>query len=119
MNKKKLLDWFNEKLNNCYHIEVNGGGILWIYDKNYARKLKLAQIDDKKIDLTYDKNKVLFYQKNKYFICDYEKIWRFFYFNYSHNYIYVQTFIKEILEQHNLKQYIPLNNYDFFLSSSS
>jgi hypothetical protein len=44
MNKQELINWFNEKLMNCYHIKKDDT-ILWIYDKNFVRARKLASID--------------------------------------------------------------------------
>ena len=50
MTEKELIDWFNEKLMNCYHIVKDNGDIYWIYDKNYIRMLKLAEIDGVTVD---------------------------------------------------------------------
>ena len=112
MAEKELIDWFNEKLMNCYHI-VKDGDIIWVYDKNYIRRLKLAQIDGIEIGPpVYDKNKVLFYQdqKNKMFRCHYYKIWVFLEENYSPNYHDVQSFIKTRLDSiQNLKQFTPIS----------
>lgn len=111
MTEKELKIWFDDKLLNCYHITMNNGNIIWVYDKNYIRKVKLSQINGIKIEThVYDKDKVLFYQdqENKIFECSY-KIWKFLEDNYSHKYIDNQLFIKERLKSfQNLKQFIPM-----------
>ena len=92
LNKEELIEWFDEKLMNCYHIVRENGDIIWVYDKNYIRKLKLAEIDGIKIDPpVYDKNKVLFYQdqKNKWFECE-------SYMGFFRNSCNIQTIIQTI-----------------------
>ena len=111
MNKEELINWFDEKMMNCYHYINEDNNILWCYDPVYIRKKKLGLLLNKEVDVPpYDKNKVIFLQdqKNEYFWCDYDKIWSFLYVNYSYNYKDVHSFIKErLLVMSNLKQYIP------------
>ena len=113
MTKQELIEWFNDKLLNCYHIVEDNGDIIWVYDKNYIRKVKLANIDGREVEPpVYVKSKVIFYQdqKNKWFECDYYKIWQFLEDNYSLNYHDVQSFIKDRLDTiQNLKQFTPRN----------
>lgn len=76
-SKEDLIDWFDEKLNNCYHLEEDNGNVVWFYDKNYIRMKKIADIEGKEIDIPkFDAKKVMFYQdnENKFFDCDYDKI---------------------------------------------
>ena len=121
MIEKELIEWFNEKLMNCYHIVKDSGDVIWVYDKNYIRKLKLAEIDGREVESpVYDKNKVLFYQdqKNKMFDCDSDKIWAFLEENYSPNYHDIQSFIKSRLETiQNLKQFTPYKTYRIILET--
>ncbi len=110
MKKQELIDWFQEKLYGCYHIQKDNF-IFWFYNKNYIRAKKLALIDGRKINTPEEiKGDVLFRQdlKNEHFICDYNKIWSFFLTNYSSNYHDIQDFIKaRLCETENLKQYTP------------
>ena len=61
MTEKELIDWFNEKLNNCF-LYKNYTYLYYIYDKNYMRKKKLAEIENKTIDIPNKiyKHKILF-----------------------------------------------------------
>jgi hypothetical protein len=114
MTKEELSKWFWDKFNSCYPVvhEDYPDNIFMIYDKNFVRQKKLARVlgtkleYPKKIEGTY-----LFYQdlKNKWFRCDYDEIWSFFYDNYSRNYTEVQLFIKSLLCEHDkLSTFTPL-----------
>ena len=125
MSENILINWFEEKINNCYHIIKDDGDIIWVYDKNYIRKKKLAEIIGKKLSLptTYKNENILFYQDqvNKFFECDYEHIWLFLMKNCkncqsknsSDSYDDVQNFIKKILNENNkLKEFTPFIIHD-------
>lgn len=58
----------------CYHVTTEDG-IAWIHDKNYMRKKKLTQIENRKIEqpniTTKEANRIcLFLQRDKFIFFD-------------------------------------------------
>ena len=86
-----------------------------IYDINFIRAKKLANIINKDVEYpTEVKGVCLFEQdlKNEWLCCDYEKIWTFFKNNYSGNSQEISDLIKGWLEEHNkLKILTPMYLY--------
>lgn len=112
MSEKELIIWFEEKLNNCYQLNI-GGNILWIYDKNYIRKKKIAQIEGKEIKLPpnhENRNNILFYQREFSgcitFQCNYQKVWKILENKFDSKYR-IENFIKKRLKSRNLEKTSP------------
>ena len=102
MTKEEISNWFINKLTSCYPVKHYDypDSILWFYDENFIRKIKLCKLNNQYISLP---NKVsgicLFEQniKNKVLSCDYNEIWCFFKTNYINNYSDIQSLIKDLL----------------------
>jgi len=109
MNKEELSKWFWNKFNSCYPVvyEKYPDSIFMIYDEQFLRQRKLARVLDENIVYPSKvKGKSLFClnYKNGWFDCIYDEIWSFLEHNYSSNYTDVQTFIKNMLEEHDKLQ---------------
>ena len=105
MSTEELKIWFLDKFNSCYSVKYDDypHSVFMIYDINFIRTKKLANILDKDVEYpTVIKGVCLFEQdlKNEYLWCDYYEIWTFFIKNYSSNYQEIRTLIKGWLEEH-------------------
>ncbi len=105
MNKEEISKWFWNKYNSCYPVvhEDYPESIFMFYDEQFLRQKKLSRVLDENIVYPKKvKGKILFRQdyKNYFFGCDNKEIWSFFERNYSSNYTDVQTFITNLLEEH-------------------
>ena len=105
MTKEELKNWFWNKFNGCYKVNHSDypESILYFYDEQFIRQKKLSRIVGESIEYpTNVVGKCLFKQDLKYerFWCKYDEIWSFFEENFSTNYIEIQSFIKELLEEH-------------------
>ncbi len=105
MNKEELKKWFWNKLNSCYKVKHCDyqNHTYYFYDEQFIRQKKLSRIVGEEI--IYPSKVVgicLFDQelKNEYLYCNYKEIWSFFETNLSSNYQEIQSFIKELLEEH-------------------
>ena len=113
MNKEELKKWFWNKFNGCYKVKHSDyqDRIFYFYDKQFIRQKKLSRIIGEEIVYPSEvKGICLFRQdlKNERLWCKYDKIWSFFETNFSPNYSEIQSFIKELLEEHDkLSVYIP------------
>ena len=89
--------------------------IYMIYDINFIRAKKLANILNKDVEYpTEVKGVCLFRQdfKNEFLWCDYSEIWSFFQSKYSSNYQEIDDLIKSWLGEHDkLKVLTPLRPY--------
>ena len=105
MTEEQLKIWFLDKFNACYlikHFDYSHN-IHMIYDIDYIRAKKLANILNKDIEYPIViKGVCLFEQNFKSGIlwCDYNKIWSVFIKNYSSNYQEISGLIKCWLEEH-------------------
>ena len=116
MNKEELKKWFWNKFNGCYKVNHCDypKRTYYFYDEQFLRQKKLSRIIGGQ-ELEYPtelKGICLFEQdpKNEYLYCDYDEIWSFFQINFSTNYNEIQSFIKELLEEHDkLSASIPDN----------
>ena len=106
MNKEELKNWFWNKFNSCYKVKHRDypKNTYYFYDEQFVRQKKLSRIVGGQ-ELEYPsvvKGTCLFCQelKNGYLYCDYDKIWSFFEDNISPKYGDIQSFIKELLEEH-------------------
>ena len=128
--------WFWDKYNSCYSIKYNNK-IYMMYDPNFIRAKKLANILNKEIGYPTEVNGVCLFQldyKNSDINIDYMEVWSFFEKNYSNNYIEIRTLIESWLREYdNLKNLTPLlipekfqinltpssiSNYDFIKNNS-
>ena len=80
MTKEELTIWFCNKFNSCYPVVHDNylNKIFWIYDKQYARNLKLCKLNNQKFVLPNKiKGDCLFDQDilNNYLYCEYQEIW--------------------------------------------
>ena len=95
--------WFWDKYNSCYSIKYNNK-IYMMYDPNFIRAKKLANILNKEIGYPTEVKGVCLFQqdlKNSYLLCNYDEIWSFFKENYSSNSQEISQLIKGWLEEHN------------------
>ena len=102
MTKEELTIWFCNKFNSCYPVVHDNylNKIFWIYDKQYARNLKLCKLNNQKFVLPNKiKGDCLFDQDilNNYLYCEYQEIWSFFKQNYKDNYDEIKLFVTDIL----------------------
>ena len=116
MRKEELKDWFWDKFNSCYCVKHDdlSDSIFMIYDINFIRAKKLANIINKDVEYpTEVKGVCLFEQdlKNEWLCCDYEKIWTFFKNNYSGNSQEISDLIKGWLEEHNKLKILTPNSW--------
>ena len=115
MSEEELKNWFWDKYNSCYPAKHDDypDSIYMIYDINFIRTKKLANILNKEVEYpTEVKGVCLFRQdfKNEFLWCDYSEIWSFFKNNYSSNSQEIRELIKGWLEEHNkLKVLTPTN----------
>jgi len=128
MTKDELSDWLLNKILYCYpvkNVDFNNC-ILWIYDENYIRKLKLCKLNNQTIT---SPNKIkgicLFEQElnNNLLLFNYDEIWDFFENNYSNNDYEIQHLIYDILKDNTkLNGYEPWMGFfddDFLLNNKS
>ena len=106
MNKDELSKWFWNKFNSCYPVvhEDYPDNIFMIYDKNFLRQMKLARVLGTPLEYPKKIEGICLFRqdfKNKWFRCNHDEIWSFFYDNYSLNFIEVQSFIKSLLCEYN------------------
>ncbi len=106
MNKEELKKWFWNKFNSCYKVKHSDypESIYYFYDEQFIRQKKLSRIVGGQ-ELEYPsevKGICLFEQdsKNGCLYCKYNEIWSFFETNFSPNYSEIQSFIKNLLEEH-------------------
>ena len=93
--------WFWDKYNSCYSIKYNNK-IYMMYDPNFIRAKKLANILNKEIGYpTEVKGVCLFEQdwKNQYFWYDYDKIYLFLKSNLSYKNQNINKFICSRLKE--------------------
>ena len=120
MTEEQLKIWFWDKFNSCYCVihEDYPDIIFMIYDLNYIRTKKLANILDKDIEYpTEVKGTCLFEQdlKNEILYCKNRELWSVFEENYSYNYKEISDLIKGWLEEHDkLTVLTPKNKFFFF-----
>ena len=105
MDKEELKIWFLDKFNSCYLVKHDDyhDSIYMIYDINFIRTKKLANILNKDVEYpTEIKGVCLFEQdfKNGYFWYNYNEICSFFKENYNYN-KEISDLIKGWLEEHN------------------
>ena len=105
MTEEQLKEWFWDKFNSCYSVKHDNypDTIFMIYDINFIRAKKLANILDKDVKYPIEvKGDCLFQQNFKigYLWCDYQEIWSFFKKNYSSNSKEISNLIKGWLEEH-------------------
>ena len=119
MTKDELKIWFWDKFNSCYILNhsIYPDSIYMIYDINFIRTKKLANILNKEVEYTTEiKGDCLFEQdfNNECLWCNYREIWSFFEQYYSSNYQEISDLIKGWLEEHDkLKVLIPRIKYIF------
>ena len=122
MTEEELKIWYWDEFNSCYPVVHSDypESVFWFYDEKFIRKTKLCKLNNSEI--TFPKKitgKCLFEQdfKNKWLNCEYDEIWMFFYTNYSANYHYVQSFIKNMLkETDKISALTPSYTYTYDLS---
>ena len=101
----ELIEWFNNIFNNCYYVTHNDypDKIFMYYDLRFVRKLKLSNIEKKEcLPPKIISGECLFHQnwKNKTIWCKYSVIWKYLEDHYSNNYLDIQSFIKDRLEEY-------------------
>ena len=105
MNKKELKKWFWNKFNGCYKVKHSDypEGTYYFYDEQFIRQKKLSRIVGQELEYPSKVVGICLFdldKKNERFWCDYDEIWSFFQINFSYNYYEIQSFIKELLEEH-------------------
>ncbi len=106
MKKEELKKWFWNKFNSCYKVNHSDypKRTYYFYDEQFIRHKKLARlVGEEVVYPTEVKGICLFEQdsKNEYLWCNNVEIWSFFETNFSTNYNDIQSFIKELLDEHN------------------
>ena len=116
MTKEELSKWFLDKFNSCYQVVHKDypGSIFMYYDEQFIRQKKLARVLNEEIVYPSKIVGTCLFEldyKNGWINCDHNEIWLFFRKNYSINYNNIQTFIKNILENHAKSQTLtPADN---------
>ena len=105
MEREELKKWFRNKFNGCYKVKHSDypKSIFYFYDEQFLRHKKLARlVGEEVVYPTEVKGICLFRQdlKTKRLWCKYAEIWSFFETNLSTNYVDIQSFIKELLLEH-------------------
>jgi hypothetical protein len=121
MTKEELKDWFLDKFNSCYSVKHNDypDSIFMIYDTNYIRKKKLANILNKEVEYpTEIKGDILFEYNYEYLFCNYNNIWSFFEVNYIDNYLEIKKLIKYWLVDHKKLNMLTISPSESVLSSN-
>ena len=109
MTKEEISKWFWNKFNSCYTVVHKDypKNIYKFYDENFLRQKKLARVLNKKFSYSSEVKGICLFELNyeiKHFCCNYDEIWSFLYDNYSPNYTDVQTFIQNLLKEHDKLQ---------------
>ena len=104
MTENELKQWFWNKFNNCYPVIHSDypESVFWYYDEKFIRKMKLCKINNEELTLPTTIARICLFEqdfKNKWFNCNYDEIWSFFYENYNSNYSIVQSFIMNMLKE--------------------
>jgi len=106
MNKEELKKWFWNKFNGCYKVKhSNYDDVFYFYDEQFIRQKKLSRIIGEELVYPNEVKGICLFeqdQKNGYLWCDRDEIWSFFENNFSTNYQEIQSFIKELLEEHSI-----------------
>jgi len=120
MSKEELSNWLISKILYCYPVvdkEWNDY-VFYFYDEQYIRKLKLFKLYNIKITSPNQVNGICLFSLNiKYKIIyfHYEYVWKFFENNYINNYIQIEKFITEIINDYKqLNKYSPKKNSQGF-----
>jgi hypothetical protein len=105
MTEEQLKEWFWDKFNSCYYVKHDDypDSIFMVYDINFIRSKKLANILDKEVEYpTVVNGDCLFRQnyKTNMLWCDRDKIWSFLETNYINNYKLIKELIKGWLEEY-------------------
>ena len=112
MTEEQLKEWSWDKFNSCYPVEYNNK-MFMIYDTNYIRAKKLANILNKDVEYpTEIKGVCLFEQdfKHNYLWCDTDEIWLFLIINYNSHYGKIEKLIRGWLEEYDkFKNFSPWN----------
>ena len=112
--------WFWDKFNSCYSVEHKDlpDSIFMIYDTNFIRAKKLANILNKDVEYQTEIKGVCLFRlnfKNEWFDIDYIEIWSVFTENYSSNDQEIRELIKGWLEEHDkLKALTPTCSINAF-----
>ena len=106
MTKEELKIWFLDKYNSCYSVidSDNPKVIYMIYDIDYIRAKKLANILNKEVEYPTEVKGIYLFQinyKNKYIICDTDEILSFLEFNYNKDFTLINILIKDFLKEYN------------------
>ena len=121
MTKDELKIWFWDKFNSCYPININVDIIYMIYDSNFIRAKKLANILDKEVEYPIEVKGICLFKQdfiNEWFQIDYDEIWSFLEKNYSTYYQDIKMLINGWLEEYNnLNVLIP--RYEYFVKNSN
>jgi hypothetical protein len=124
MTKEELKIWFWDKFNSCYPTKhtIYPNSVFMIYDINYIRKKKLANILGKEVGYPIViKGNVLFHMDIISEWLDIDKdLWEFLKHNYKDDYIeicdLIQSWLKEYEKLKDFSVYdqitILLDNYD-------
>ena len=104
MTKEELKIWFLDKYNSCYPINQSEDIVNMIYDIDYIRAKKLANILNKEVEYPTEVKGIYLFQinyKNKYIICDTDEILSFLEFNYNKDFTLINILIKDFLKEYN------------------
>ena len=106
MTEEELKIWFWDKFNSCYSIKHKDlpESIFMIYDPNFIRAKKLANILNKDFEYPIEVKGVCLFQldyKYKWFNVDDKEIWDFFEKNYINNHLHIYNLINSWLKENN------------------
>ena len=105
MTEQELKIWFLDKINSCYCVKQNDFDDIYfmIYDINFIRAKKLANILNKNIEYPTEVKGVCLFRQDfdsESLLCDYNRVWMFFLSNFSRNDQEINDLIKGWLEEH-------------------
>ena len=114
MTKEELKIWFLDKYNSCYSVidSDNPKVIYMIYDIDYIRAKKLANILNKEVEYPTEVKGIYLFEIHLelgYFIYNIDEIFTYLKHNYIVDYLEINTLISYFLEDNNnLKTITPI-----------
>ena len=112
MTKEELKIWFLDKYNSCYPINQSEDIVNMIYDIDYIRAKKLANILNKEVEYPTEVKGIYLFEIHLelgYFIYNIDEIFTYLKHNYIVDYLEINTLISYFLEDNNnLKTITPI-----------
>ena len=121
MKREELKIWFWNLYNSCYPI-LKDNMIYMVYDINFIRAKKLANILNKDVEYPTEINGEILFEYNtklKYLYCNYKKIWYILEKKYSNDYFKIKILIRYWLDDYNNSKKVDIINNIYYMDFSS